>query len=76
VKTALVRYRRKGEQAWQELPLAKVAGEKGEVSWRAVIPAAAVAAPGLEYYLEASDGLQTRVSPRGAPKRSHAVKVE
>ena len=76
VKTALVRYRRKGEQAWQELPLAKAAGEKGEVSWRAAIPAAAVAAPGLEYYLEASDGLQTRVSPRGAPKRSHAVKVE
>jgi hypothetical protein len=63
-RTLVVRYRARGATAWIELPFARA----GERKWEARIPAAAITAPGLEYFL-----VTTAAAPASAAAAPGAV---
>ena len=62
-------YREAGAVAYTQLPMVRVSGNE----WSASIPSSAVMAPGVEYYLTASDGRNEVHS--GTPLSPHTVVV-
>lgn len=74
VGTATLFYRRTGAGAFSSVAMTPEAQDR----YRATIPAAAVQAPGMEYYIEATDGAATvnrSTSPAGAPGSTHTFTV-
>jgi|GEM_PF-2816905 len=65
-------FRTEGESSWLSASLTHGSGD----TWTAAIPALAVAAPGVEYYLDAADTAGNHAtSPAGAPTSYHSFDV-
>lgn len=61
--TAMLHYRRTGAKEWKLLPMTR----RVKAIFTATIPATAINADGMEYYITGSDGNNTAVFPKDAP---------
>jgi hypothetical protein len=65
VVAATLRYRRGGDGPFESLPMTLTDAATGE--WSAVIPAGDLGVRGVQYFVEASDGVNVASVPAGAP---------
>lgn len=77
-RTLTVHWRPVGAGAWTDAPLQRVGDDASATAWRAVVPAAAVSPPGVEYYIDSrpeDDPTATPTPEFASAARPHRVVV-
>lgn len=69
-------YRTTGASAYNSVTMTRISGTPAESRWSATLPASAVLRYGIDYYMRATDGVQTVTTPAvDAAERPHQIAV-